>query len=84
MRWILGLIIILIIVGGIILLTKDDSGSKQPAQQQVGEINLTEGQVQAEQAGSEQNPEINESLTGKNLTVHFLDVGQGRFCSSRI
>lgn len=75
-RWILGLIIFLVIVGGIILLTKDDSGSKKPAQQQVGEINLTEGQVRAEQAGSEQNTEINESLTGKNLTVHFLDVGQ--------
>jgi beta-lactamase superfamily II metal-dependent hydrolase len=76
MRWILGLIFFLVIVGGIILLTKDDSGSKQPAQQQVGEINLTEGQVRAEQAGSEHNTEINESLTGKNLTVHFLDVGQ--------
>jgi beta-lactamase superfamily II metal-dependent hydrolase len=76
MRWILGLIFFLVIVGGIILLTKDDSGSKQPAQQQVGEINLTEGQIRAEQAGSEHNTEINESLTGKNLTVHFLDVGQ--------
>lgn len=77
MRWIFGLIIILAIIGGIILLTKDDSGSKQSAKQQIGEITLTEGQVRAEQIGSEQNNKTNESPLGENLTVHFLDVGQG-------
>jgi beta-lactamase superfamily II metal-dependent hydrolase len=67
MRWIFGLVIVLIIVliifVGINALKKDTPISEQPANQQMGEANLTEGQ-----AG---NP------TNKNLTVHFLDVGQG-------
>ncbi|HWR25630.1 MAG TPA: lamin tail domain-containing protein [Methanosarcina sp.] len=65
MRWIFGLIIVLIIIGGIIALTRDTAIPENPAKQQIGEVNLTEGQAQA---GNPNN---------KNLTVHFLDVGQG-------
>ena len=96
-----GLIIVLILIVGINAITEDVPSSEQPAGE-VGETDLTEGQVQAEEKGLEQaseaienNPDksnsnnstgnnstgskftIDENPASNNLTIHFLDVGQG-------
>ncbi|MGB9927602.1 MAG: MBL fold metallo-hydrolase [Methanosarcina sp.] len=100
-----GLIIVLIIIVGIISITADSPNPEQPVGEG-GENDLTEGQVQVEETGLEQNSSSMEdnsdkssnkpadsdskesnsengetpaskNLPKKNLTVHFLDVGQG-------
>ncbi|MDQ1275660.1 MAG: competence protein ComEC [Euryarchaeota archaeon] len=82
LRWILGTIIILIVIVGTNCVgLKDDQAAEEPQQvsQQAGERNLVETQVQAE--GTDPNQESgladNGPAADENLTVHFIDVGQG-------
>jgi len=82
LRWILGAIIILIVIAGTNCTgLKDDQAAEEPQQvsQQAGERDLVETQVQAE--GTEPNQENgladNDPAANENLTVHFIDVGQG-------
>lgn len=90
MRWIIGLIFVLIVIAGINAGIKDDSLAEEPQQtaQQAGETDL-EAQVRAEETASGQdsglaennladnNPANGGNPADENLTVHFLDVGQG-------
>ena len=82
MRWIFGIIIVLIVIAGSNCAgLKDDQTAEEPKQvsQQAGETDLVETQVQAE--GTEPNEENgfagSDPADDENLTVHFIDVGQG-------
>lgn len=81
-RWIFGTIIIFIVIAGTNCAgLKDDQAAEDPQQvsQQAGKSDQVETQVQAE--GTESNQENgfegNSPAAGDNLTVHFIDVGQG-------
>ncbi|AKB78916.1 Competence-like protein [Methanosarcina horonobensis HB-1 = JCM 15518] len=73
LRWIFGFIFVVIIIAGINAGIKDDQVAEEPEQaaQQTGETDLAEAQVQADSPAAGENP------ADENLTVHFLDVGQG-------
>lgn len=82
MCWIFGTIIILIVITGTNCIgLKDNQATEEPQQvsQQTGETDLVETQLQAEGTESNQENEFadNSPAAGENLTVHFIDVGQG-------
>ena len=92
MRWIFGTIIIFIVIAGTNCAgLKDDQGAEEFRQvsQQAGERDLVETHVQTEGRETNQDNELSESglednsyvasekPADENLTVHFLDVGQG-------
>lgn len=91
LHWIFGFILVIIIIAGINVGIKDDQVAEEPqeAVQQAGETDLIEAQVKAEEAApdkdnvlaesnlADNSPVAGEDTVDENLTVHFLDVGQG-------
>lgn len=82
LRWIFGTIIILTVIAGINCVGLDDDQAAEESQQvsqQAGEADMVEAQVQAEETESnpENGPEVSRTTDSENLTVHFIDVGQG-------
>ena len=82
LRWIFGTIIILMVIAGINCIGQEnDQGAEEPQQvsQQTGETDLFEAQVRAENAEPDQETGLSGKgpVAGENLTVHFIDVGQG-------
>lgn len=82
MRWIFGTIIILMVIAGINCIGQEnDQGAEESQQvsQQTGETDLVEAQVLAEETESSQENglSVKDPVASENLTVHFIDVGQG-------
>jgi beta-lactamase superfamily II metal-dependent hydrolase len=91
LRWIFGIIFVLIVIAGINYGLKDDQLVQEPQEitQQTGVAGLGENQAQSEGTESVQEGVLAESSLSENissasanpadenLTVHFLDVGQG-------
>ena len=89
LRWIIGLIFVLIVIAGInagikdVPLTEESQQAAQQTAPQAGDTDL-EAQIRAEDTASGQDSGLAENNlanggnpTDENLTVHFLDVGQG-------
>lgn len=82
LHWIFGTTIILIVIMGTNCTgLKDNQTAEEPQQvsQQIGETDLVETQAQAEGTESNQGNGVADygPVADENLTVHFIDVGQG-------